>query len=132
MPQQPICPSLSEQTNSGNLDHGISLGNRKKHYWGAWVAQLSIRLLILAQVMISWFVSSSPHQAFCRWHRACLKFPLPLFLSVPFSLSLSKINTFFFKNLRDLFTFSGDGSLENRQYHYSLQEDKWTHLSGKI
>ena len=30
---------------------------------GTWVAQLSIRLLISAQVIISWFVRSSPHRA---------------------------------------------------------------------
>ena len=32
--------------------------NQKK-LWGAWVAQL-VKRLTLAQVMISWFVSSSP------------------------------------------------------------------------
>ena len=32
--------------------------------WGTWVAQVRIRLLILAQVMISWFMRWS-HVGFC-------------------------------------------------------------------
>ena len=58
----------------------------KKHRHGApgWLSRLSIQLLILAQVMISWFVSSSP-----TWDLAwdslspCLSAPPPLSLSLP-------------------------------------------------
>ena len=60
----------------------------------AWVAQ-SVQHLTLAQVMISWFVSSSPHGGLC-WHlRAWSLLPiLCLTLSLPLphlhSISLSQ------------------------------------------
>ena len=40
------------------MEYYVAIKNNKE-YWGTWVAQLSDRLLVLAQVMISWFMSSS-------------------------------------------------------------------------
>ena len=37
------------------MDEGLNVGKK----WGAWVAE-SVKRLTVAQVMISWFVSSSP------------------------------------------------------------------------
>ena len=56
-------------------------------YQGAWVAQwLGIRLLILAQVMVSRFVNSSPASGSVLTHEACLGFSP--FLSAPLLLML--------------------------------------------
>ena len=58
-----------------------------------WLSQLGVQLLVPAQVMISRFISLSPHQAPCSQHRACLVFSLSLSLSAPPLLFLSlKIN----------------------------------------
>ena len=63
-----------------------------------WLSQLSIRLLVLAQVMISWFLSSSPRLGSALSSQSLLgdsfspslSAPPPLSLSL--SLSLSLIN----------------------------------------
>ena len=59
-----------------------------------WLTQLSIQLLILAQVKISWFMGSSPVSGSVqRQHGACLGFSLSLSLPFPtcaFSLSQNK------------------------------------------
>ena len=64
-----------------------------------WLSQLSLHLLISAQVMISWFMgwSSMSGSALTVWSLLrILSLPLPL--PLPFSLSLSKINKInFFK-----------------------------------
>ena len=41
------------------LNHKSGFGFNRKCFWGAWVAQ-SVKRPISAQVMISWFVRSSP------------------------------------------------------------------------
>ena len=83
---------------------------RKKRYFvrwkrrkprGTWVAQ-SVKLPTLAQVMISWFMGSSPTlgSVLTAQSLACfrfcvslsLSFPIPCSCSVSVSLSLSKIN----------------------------------------
>ena len=57
---------------------------------GTWVAQLSARLLISAQVMISWFVSLNPvlGPALTVWH---LLGVLSLPISLPFPLKINKL-----------------------------------------
>ena len=62
-----------------------------------WLSRLSTRLLILAQVMISWFVSSSPtlSSVLPVWTlRGILSLSAPLLLT--FSLCLSKQKKFFY------------------------------------
>ena len=58
----------------------------KRQMLGAsgWLSRLSIRLLMSAQVMISWFVGSSP-----AWGTALTAWSLLGILSLPLSLSLS-------------------------------------------
>ena len=63
-------------------------------WWGACVAQW-VKCPTWAQVMISWFVGSRPHQALCWWLRAwillwilCLPLSLPLTHLYSVSVSL--------------------------------------------
>ena len=66
-----------------------------RRLWGTWVAQL-IRRPTSAQVMISWFVSSSPTLGFMLTAQSlepasdsvCVSLSLPLPYSRPVSLSL--------------------------------------------
>ena len=58
------------------------------YYWGAWVAQ-SVKRLTLAQVMISWFMSSSPAWGSLLSAQSRLQI-LCLLLSVPPLLARSQ------------------------------------------
>ena len=61
----------------------------KHRSWGAWVTQ-SVERPTSAQVMISWFVSSSPTLALCSQHRARFGSSVPPELSC--ARPLPKIN----------------------------------------
>ena len=65
-----------------------------------WLSQLGVQFLILAQVMISWFVSLSPVLGSVLTVQSLLRiFFLPLsappLLTLSLSLSLSKVNKYF-------------------------------------
>ena len=74
-------------------------GQQETGPWGTWVAQL-VKHPTLAQVMISWFVNSSPTSDSVLTARSlepaldsvCVSFSLSIPLPLPFSLCLSKIN----------------------------------------
>ena len=61
-----------------------------------WLGQLNVCLLVLAQIMISWFVRLSPDlgPVMTVWSLLGIpSFPLSLCPSPAFCLSLSKINS---------------------------------------
>ena len=69
-------------------DHNLLF--RKKSHKGAWgLSQLRIRLLILAQVMISGLLDQAPHQASCS---VVSLFEDSLPQPSPYIYSLPKIN----------------------------------------
>ena len=76
-----------KKLNSKN--NKIQLENMHKGVPG-WLSQLSIRLLILAQVLISWFVISSPESGSEPDRQSLLGvLSLPLSLPLPCSLTHS-------------------------------------------
>ena len=74
---------------------------RQKWSLGAWAAQ-SVKRLTSAQVTISRFVGSSPASGSVLTAQSLepAATSVCVSLSAPLSLSLSKINKYFFKNLR--------------------------------
>ena len=84
-------------TNSGFFFHcWKKLKNERKAGVPGWLSRLSIRLLILVQVMISWFVGSCPTlgSALTVWSLLgilCLPLSLPLLCSLKINKLKKKI-----------------------------------------
>ena len=104
------------------------------------MAQLSVQLLILAQIMISWFVSLSPAlgSALTVWSlleilSLPLSLPLPwlaLFLSLSLSLSLSKISKIKKNEIKKTQVKSG-GEADNREIpHTKMTGGLWNLLTN--
>ena len=75
---------------NNSLCGGINVGERnllrKNNFGGTQVAQLGIHPLVLAQVMISLFLGSSP-----AWDSLCLSVSALLLLSLSLSLKINKL-----------------------------------------